>query len=127
VNSCALANPLEAHYGCSGRLEWHHAIKQQRLKREFKHGAVIWLDPGSSQRWVPAFRTNAVREDTAFRRTLDSILGDTRNRVWLCSHHHELVTNGRLEPPLPDEVWEFADEFGLTAQLENDLARRNAA
>lgn len=41
--------------------------------------------------------------------------------------HHELVTNGRLKVELPESVWEFAREFGLDAQLENDLARAKAA
>jgi hypothetical protein len=119
VNGCQLQGPE-----CRGRLEWHHAVKQQRLKREFKHGAFRY---DISKPWLPAKRFAPASTSDQWNRTLDDILGDTRNRVWLCSHHHELVTNGRLEPPLPDEVWEFADEFGLTAQLENDLARRNAA
>jgi hypothetical protein len=111
---------------CAGRLEWHHAVKQQRLRREFPvgawrltHGDVTWkrIEP----RWpVPPIVPNEVV-------SLDDILGDPRNRVWLCSHHHELVTNGRLDVALPRSVWEFAREFGLDAQLENDLARRSAA
>jgi hypothetical protein len=33
VNGCQLQDGE-----CRGRLEWHHAIKQQRLKRAFPHG-----------------------------------------------------------------------------------------
>src|SRR6266498_2440841 len=117
--TCALYSP-DDRYGCSARLEWHHAIKQQRLKREFKYGAR-WRDEGMASHWAPARRYDPVTRSGPFQRTLDDILGDTRNRVWLCSHHHELVTNNRVEAPLPESVWEFAREFGLDAQLENDL------
>jgi hypothetical protein len=118
VNGCQLQDG-----SCGGRLEWHHAIKQQRLRREFRYGGV-W----AQGRFWPGSRYAPVTESRyGLLVTLDDILGDERNRVFLCSHHHELVTNGRLEPPLPDEVWVFAREFGLTGMLENDLARRNAA
>jgi hypothetical protein len=118
VNGCQLQDG-----SCGGRLEWHHVIKQQRLKREFRFGA--WRIP-SDETWRPYDRRDN-QVPFKLRKTLDQILGDERNRVWLCSAHHERVTNGRLEAPLPDSVYEFAAEFGLTAQLENDLARRNAA
>jgi hypothetical protein len=122
VNGCQLQDGE-----CRGRLEWHHAIKQQRLKRKFAWGA-FWLP--TELRWVPGSRTWPASECKRIGyevRELADILGDERNRVWLCSHHHELVTNSRLEPPLPESVWVFAREFGLTGMLENDLARRNAA
>lgn len=114
--TCALASK-----DCAGRLEWHHVIKQQRLRREFKYGAFeipTWqLTAASEQVWSPAHRY--ADPDLS----LDSILGDTRNRIFLCSHHHELVTNGRVKVELPDSVWEFAREFGLEGMLENDLRR----
>lgn len=118
-SKCALADK-----GCAGRLEWHHAIKQQRLKREFKYGA--WRHFSGRQAWFAASRYDPVTRRTIESRTLDDIVGDPRNRVWLCSHHHELVTNGRLKLELPESVWEFAREFGLVGMLENDLARRVA-
>jgi hypothetical protein len=105
---------------CHGVLEWHHAVKQQRIKRAFPHGAIWGLS------WHPATRYSPVTHGSPVTRTLDDILGDTRNRVWLCSRHHELVTNGRLEIELPESVWEFAADFGFTAGLENDEARRAA-
>jgi hypothetical protein len=74
--------------------------------------------------WRPAQRWEPVKESHMLTKTLDDILGDTRNRIWLCSHHHELVTNGRVEAPLPDSVWIFAKEFGLEGMLDNDIARR---
>jgi hypothetical protein len=107
---------------CAGRLEWHHAIKQQRLKRKFPLGAYF----GKGLGWQPVTRFGLLQDWYVGYpiKPLDEILGDTRNRVWLCSHHHEKVTNGRLKVELPESVWEFAAEFGLTAQLENDLARQ---
>jgi hypothetical protein len=115
--TCAMFSPE-----CHGRLEWHHAIKQQRLKRTFPHGAR-WAQQGLASRWVPADRYGPVSRYGIGARTLDDILGDTRNRVFLCTRHHELVTNGRLKVELPPSVWRFAEEFGLTAQLENDIRR----
>ena len=117
---CQLESPE-----CRGRLEWHHAIKQQRIRREFKWGAWArpqYTLPGPGA-WVPAHRSEPVTRSHATALTLDDILGDTRNRVWLCSFHHEKVTNGRLKVELPESVWEFAREHGLEAQLENDIAR----
>ncbi len=114
-SKCALADK-----DCRGRLEWHHAVKQQRLRREFKYGAYR-SSPDFA--WSPLTRHGPPNggwdywPDYALR-TLDDILGDPRNRVWLCSHHHELTTNGRVQPELPDSVWEFA---------RNDIARRSAA
>ena len=35
------------HGPCEGRLEWHHAIKQQRLKRQFPFGGS--REPGDKQ------------------------------------------------------------------------------
>ncbi len=104
---------------CYGRLEWHHVVKQQRLRREFPHGAALRPAEVGARCWV---RPNYGEAPSL---TLADILGDTRNRVWLCKHHHKLVTNHRVDVPLPDSVWEFAREFGLDAALENDLARRN--
>jgi hypothetical protein len=113
---------LGADGGCEGRLEWHHAIKQQRLKRQFPFGALACysaITDATGQRWMCADRY-----EEGCDLSLDDILGDTRNRIWLCSHHHELVTNGRVEAPLPDSVWIFAKEFGLEGMLDNDIARR---
>lgn len=108
---CAFAGP-----DCEGRLEWHHCLTKNRLKRMFPYGGS--REPGDRQ-WYPISRLGPGTQTIP----LTEILGDARNRVWLCSHHHELVTNGRLKVELPESVWEFAREFGLAAQLENDIAR----
>ena len=115
-SKCVLANSE-----CRGRLEWHHAVKQQRLKREFKYGAVWKI---RDAKWIPCSHYDpVVYSQEGFARSLYDILGDPRNRIWLCSAHHEKLTNARVQVPIPESVWEFCDEFGLRAMLENDLAR----
>lgn len=105
------------HGPCSGRIQWHHVYPKSRLKKQFKYGAFRFSAAGN--RFYPASRHTADPE-----LTLDDILGDPRNRMWLCAEgHHEPVTNHRLHPSVPDSVWEFCADFGLTAELENDIAR----
>lgn len=117
--SCVFANG--EHGPCEPPLEWHHAVKQQRLKREFRYGA-LWAH--GARVWVPAGRYDRVEERCdCYGKTLDQLLGDPRNRVWLCKRHHELVTNHRLKVVLPESVWVFAREYGLEGMLENDLRR----
>lgn len=121
--SCAAYSPE-----CHGRLEWHHALSQSRLKRKFKYGAV-WEEPcehSSSGYWLPTSRYTPIERSSGRHLALSDILGDTRNRIWACSYHHEKITNARIRVELPESVHEFAAEFGFTAALEND-ARRTAA
>lgn len=108
---------------CRGRIEWHHCVAKNRLKRMFPIGATpsFYRADAPNQRWRPLNRFEG--PPTQADLPLKDILGDTRNRVFLCSHHHELVTNGRLKVELPDSVWAFAAEFGLTGMLENDLRK----
>jgi hypothetical protein len=58
------------------------------------------------------------------KRTLRELLGDERNRVWLCTAHHEKVSNGRLYLEPPESALEFAEEYGFTAELDADRMRR---
>lgn len=111
---------------CGGQIRWHHPVKQQRLKRQFPLGAWRW--PGQDV-WkaISRFGVDYPEDPDIQIRLLPQILGDTRNRVWICDTHHERLHNGRFYiDELPDSVWEFARSFGLDAQLENDLARRAA-
>lgn len=114
--------------GCAGwPVEWHHVYPKARLKARFKYGAWYHV---LHERWYAASRYDPVKPADRGRwgRTLDDILGDPRNRMWLCPEgHHEPVTNGALHLPIPASVWGFADDYGLRAELENDLARRSAA
>ncbi len=108
---------------CAGPLQVHHWIKQQRIKRAFPRGAFRHSGAG----WQPVPRgIEDFRELGTPGQLLpvDGILADPRNLIVLCWDHHQ-----RLEgdySALPPAVWEFAREFGLDAQLENDIARRAA-
>lgn len=122
---CAL---FQRHHGpCRGEIQWHHVVKQQRITHKFANGAYLIRD---SHIWqpIPRYGVDYVRAhgwDVAATITLDLILADGRNRMWLCTEgHHEPVTNGRIHPKVPDSVWEFAREYGMVADLENDLARQ---
>jgi hypothetical protein len=118
---CAFAD--EDGHECKGVLEWHHVIKQQRLKSKFRYGAYWSQQDGGG--WEPSDRFTPIDFDEEECVTLDSIIADTRNRMWLCSEGaHEPVTNARLRVVVPESVWEFAREYGLVAMVENDLARQ---
>ena len=114
------------HGPCSGRIQWHHVYPKARLKKQFKYGARRAFSNGE---WKAASRTLPVTPESRAKwpfteLTLDEIIADPRNRMWLCAEgHHERVTNGRLHPPVPESVWAFCRDFNLTAQLENDIAR----
>lgn len=85
-----------AHCDCDGRLEEHHLIPQQRIKREHK-SAVAAHRRGGPQPWG-----------------LARALGDRRNLVRICKRHHELVTNHILwleREDLPAGAWAFAAEL----------------
>src|SRR4051812_17634686 len=108
---------LQIRYkGCHGPLQWHHVIKQQRIRKEFPYGATLRYGAlrGDSEKWRPA-----VRHEDAERR-VDDILGDPRNRIWLCDRHHQFVTNARIYIPRSAmaEVEEFAKDYGLEGWLD---------
>lgn len=116
----------EPGHECLGMIEWHHVIKQQRLRNHFKYGAYWNPEVGH---WRPRLRTDTdgYLKTLGFDRLilLDDIIGDERNRMWLCSEAaHEPVTNARIHVVVPEPVWQFADEYGLRGMLENDLARQ---
>lgn len=110
---------------CGGPLEWHHPILQQRIRDRFRRGA--WRPEFSDEVWQPVGKLGIPADVDAEMMTARDICGDTRNRIVLCDDHHDRLHNGRLEAELPEQVWKFAREFGLDAQLENDLARKRAA
>jgi hypothetical protein len=119
---CVLAG-VDGHR-CNGRPQWHHPVKQQRIRRRFEYGAFFQESDG---RWLPCSRTWPASECKAvgYRvKTLRQILGDERNRVWACWDAHQQIEGDVSN--LPASVWEFAREFGLDAQLENDIARQRA-
>lgn len=105
---------------CRGWSEWHHVVIQQRIKGRYPRGAVYDAELAS---WRPLKRGEVTHPWVAHK-TQDELLGDERNRIWLCVGHHELVTNHRVYPRTPAAALEFAQEFGFAADLEADEARR---
>lgn len=83
TSGCALAYVG----GCYGKLDPHHYIPQQRLKR-------CGFDD----------------------KTLAAVLTDPRNGVPLCRYHHERVENANdpLETPRPLDLDEFLADYGIS-------------
>lgn len=108
---------------CSGRLDKHHVIKAQRIRRRFPFGAVV-MEDGTV---VPATRLT-VRSDALT--SLTSILRDRRNLKDACRFHHDNWHWSRFSFPyedLPPEVIEFAEQYGLVSELERAYAPRQEA
>lgn len=103
---------------CTGASQWHHPVKQQRIRDRFPYGA--WR--GDDGRWHPAPRSDPVTRSTADGRSLNRIIEDPRNRIWACWHAHQVIEGDVKD--LPACVWEFAREFGLDAGLEGDIRRQ---
>lgn len=120
--ACEFAN--EPGHVCAGRIEWHHVIKKQRIKDRFPRGAYRGFDAGTP--WQPLTRTGSYFPPGHIEYLpLAEILADPRNRMWLCKEGaHEPVTNARSRFPIPMRVWDFANDFGMTGALENDLAKQ---
>ena len=76
------------------RLDAHHVISQQTIKREVDPELVL------------------------------QALVDPRNGVPLARWHHDQVEHCMTRIELPDDVWRFAEDYGLTWALER---RRDAA
>lgn len=104
---------------CDGRIQLHHLVPQQRIKREHK-AAVAAYRRGGPKPWA-----------------LGRMLADERNLVPLCKRHHELVEQHLLEIDVPAEAWLFAAELDrlcgpagsvpFTAFLESRYGQREAA
>lgn len=64
---------------------------------------------------------HAVSKQALKRRGLHAFLWDTRNKIDVCTHRHEQVTNAYRPISaelLPDDVWAFAADVGLTWWVE---------
>jgi hypothetical protein len=83
LSGCALAYLG----GCWGRLEAHHHVPKQRIKRALAK---------------------------APKKVLLAALNDPRNGVCGCTFHHGQVEAKKLEFPAPPYLDEFLEEFGLT-------------
>lgn len=92
---CVLADET-----CDGRLEGHHIITQQRLRKLAERGHL----------------TGDLREAIA----------DTRNGIALCRSHHHRVERGSLSlsrDDLPEPIEAFAEDFGCGAELSDRYGR----
>lgn len=76
-----------------GRLDAHHLIPQQTLKRELP------------------------------REQLRAALMDPRNGMLLGRYHHDLVESRMVTLTAPPAAWEFAEEYGLAHHLERRCRR----
>jgi hypothetical protein len=83
TSGCALAYDG----GCWGRLQAHHFVPQQRIKRA-----------GLSEK------------------DLACALTDPRNGVPLCHFHHGQVEAARLDSPRPLDLDEFLEDYDITEQ-----------
>lgn len=83
LSGCALAYLG----GCWGRLEAHHHIPKQRIKRALAN---------------------------APKKVILAALNDPRNGVAGCTFHHGQVEAKKLEFPSPPYLDEFLEEFALT-------------
>lgn len=93
---------------CRGRLQWHHVVPRQRIKRTHREVVARYRRSGGEKPWG-----------------LVRAIADERNRVWLCVFHHGQVEAKRLYVDPPESVREFAREYGLEWSLEAD--QRKAA
>ncbi len=87
---------------CGGRMEWHHILSQQRLRRELRH------QPGG----------------------FSVALLDPANLLFICKQHHEQVTNARLRftrAELPESVEAFAEAHGVAWMLDREYGERKEA
>lgn len=114
---CVLAG-RDGHV-CTSRPQWHHPVKQQRIRDRFPRGA--WRVRGDAI-WIPIGKFDKEASEYVELITLARILRDPRNRVWACWAAHQKIEGDHSY--LPHDAWEFALEFGLAAQLENDIARQ---
>lgn len=98
--SCALHGP-----DCDGRLQNHHVVSRQRLRRAWK-------------------AAKAEERRTGVRAwSITAAINDERNLTALCVHHHMQVEAKRVRVPVSEGAWAFAAEYGLDAMLAEDLRR----
>ena len=87
---------------CRGRLQWHHIIPRQRIRRAWQTEKAA-ARRGGFKPW-----------------SVTKAIADERNRVWLCVYHHGEVEAKRLYVAPDDAVREFAYGYGLEWSLEAD-------
>lgn len=90
---------------CAGRIQLHHCVPRQRLRREWK-AAKAAHRRGGPKPW-----------------SITRAIADERNLVPVCHFHHGQVEAHKLYVTFPESVLEFAREYGLEGSLEADVYR----
>ena len=88
------------HGRCVGRVQKHHVIPRQELRK----------------RHAGATHSQQLRLDPPELKPLRTWIADERNIVGLCFHHHQQLTNARIylrRSMLPSGIDDFASETGL--------------
>lgn len=106
---------------CGGRIDPHHLIREQTLRRLFPHGA---LDRPGSPRRTATPKLLPERMSGLIVVSLTQILRDQRNIIPVCREHH----NGFHAPngftvqfsELPLQAIEFAELYGIRHELERE-------
>lgn len=91
---------------CSRRVQLHHVVPRQRIRRAWNAAKAAHYRGGPK----PFLLTKA--------------LEDERNLVGLCVWHHGQVEAHKLYVTAPESAREFASEYGLLGELEADEGRR---
>lgn len=104
---------------CDGRMDAHHLLAKQWLKREFPNGAWA-LYPVGDGAWV-----EPDEEGGDWHWPLGAILSDPRLGILACRRHHDLLERALLRihrEELPARTFDFAAELGprAEARLERD-------
>lgn len=122
---CVFADVPALPLPCSPGVQNHHYLSQQRIRREYPHGA--WFNTTALQ-WRPFDPRRTVLPAGAQRRSLRELLRDARNLThWICPDHHGLVELKRIYLAVPPQTFAFAQELGLDGLLERDAERATAA
>lgn len=99
---------------CDGKVQSHHCLKQQTIKRLFPRTSLRSTD-------------EEIRENRAL---LARALKDSRNLLPACKRHHDLWHAGRLDVPreaVPEAVEAFAEDYGLAYELDRMFGPREEA
>lgn len=90
---------------CRGRLQAHHIIERQRLQTLHDRARIGKRIYGSGRYDWPILLAS-----------LDDLIADARNGLWLCEWHHPRAPELTAEE-LPESVYEFASDYDLLDQL----------
>lgn len=99
----------------AGRMDLHHVVPQQRIKREYPRGG--WV---SNDVLLPVLKG---APSSPLDVTVEALLADERNLIPLARWHHFMFENKRvriIREALPDAVEEFARFTGLQWSLDRD-------